>query len=328
MGKLNEIQEETKQSYGNNSFTTKIANDAVEFDSARDQFKFLDPVDVPELTINGVPVEAVGSGLKPDERGNYNMGNANNVMPGNNGVIIGAPSAKAVQNTLAGSNNLIVGTKNATLTDSGANVVIGYDNTADASVRGLISGEGNRLKGISQASIAGSSNTVEGQYSATVGSSNCTVTGSHTVVVGCINISDANLNNMVYVPSICNQSQTEILKDGGDGVTTYYNNKKIYTKHSIQGGSSITLAFPLSANQTLIIDLKYCVKTAQGSTATATIRQGNTSTDIENLAVDGEWHSIIIEPNIPNTSYTLWTENGIAGDEVSLICETYANTNH
>jgi len=125
-----------------------------------------------------------------------------------------------------------------------------------------------------------------------------------------------------------NQSQTEILKDGGDGVTTYYNKKKIYTKYSIQGGSSITLAFPQNANQTLIIDIKYCVKTAQGSTATASIRQGSTSQDIETLTVDGEWHSIVIEPNIPNTNYTFWTENGIAGDEVSLIVETYANTNH
>lgn len=328
MGKFNEIIPETTQSYGDNAFTTTIKSSAVEFDSAKDQFKFLDPVDVPELTINGVPVEAGGGGLKPDERGNYNMGNENNVMPGNNGVIIGAPSAKAVQNTLAGSNNLIVGSKNATLDGSGANVVIGYDNTADGSVRGLISGEGNRLKGISQASIAGSSNVVEGQYSATIGASNCLVTGNHTVVVGCINIADANLNNMVYVPGIVNQSQTEILKDGGDGVTTYYNKKKIYTKHSIQGGGSITLAFPQNANQTLIIDLKYCVKTAQGSTATASIRQGNTSQDIESLTVDGEWHSIVVEPEVPNTSYTFWTENGIAGDEVSLIVETYANTIH
>ena len=327
MGKLNEIQEQTKQSFGNNSFTTKIANDAVEFDSARDQFKFLDPVDVPELTINGEPVVPGCGGLKPDDNGNYNMGNENNETPGESNVVIGAPSAQLVKNSANGSNNLIVGTKNATLSGSGENVVIGYDNTANESTRGLISGEGNTLKGISQASIAGSSNTVEGQYSATVGASNCTVTGSHTVVVGCIN-TEATLNNMVYLPAMCNQSQTEILKDGGDGVTTYYNKKKIYTKHSIQGGSSITLAFPQNANQTLIIDLKYCVKTSQGSTATATIRQGNTSQDIESLTVDGEWHSIIVEPEVANTSYTLWTENGIVGDEVSLICETYANTNH
>lgn len=326
MGKFNEIQEQTTQSYGSNSFTTTVKQDAVEFDSAKDKFKFLDPIDAPEITINGEPVVS-GSGLRPDTNGNYNMGNENNETPGESNVIIGAPSAQLVKNSANGSNNLIVGTKNTTSSGSGANVVIGYDNTADASTRGLIAGEGNTLKGISQASIAGSSNTVEGQYSATVGASNCNVTGSHTVVVGCIN-AEANLNNMVYVPAVCNQSQTEILKDGGDGATTYYNKKKIYTKHSIQGGNNITLAFPLSANQTLIIDLKYCVKTAQGSTVTAAIRQGSTSQDIETLTVDGEWHSIIIEPEVANTNYTFHTENGIAGDEVSLICETYANTNH
>ena len=34
MGKLNEIQEQTTQSWGDNSFTTTITNDTVEFDSA------------------------------------------------------------------------------------------------------------------------------------------------------------------------------------------------------------------------------------------------------------------------------------------------------
>ena len=327
MGKLNEIVPESTQSYGSNAFTTTIKESTVEFDSAKDQFKFLDPVDVPALTINGVPVEAGGSGLKPDENGNYNMGNANNVMPGNNSVVIGAPSAKAVQNTLAGANNLIVGTKNATLADSGANVVIGYDNTADGSTRGLISGEGNRLKGISQASIAGSSNIIDGQYSASIGASNCTVNGSHTVVIGTIN-TEANLNNMVYVPAIWNQAQTEILSDFMDSVTTFYHKRKMVMHYSIQGGGNITLAFPQSANQALVIDLKYCVRTASGSTATATIRQGNNSQDIENLTVDSEWHSIIVEPEVANTNYLLHTENGIAGDTVSIICETYANTNH
>ena len=53
MGKLNEIQEQTTQSWGDNSFTTKITNDTVEFDSARDSFTFKDEVNVPSLAING-----------------------------------------------------------------------------------------------------------------------------------------------------------------------------------------------------------------------------------------------------------------------------------
>lgn len=53
MGKLNEIQQETTQSWGDNSFTTKITNDTVEFDSAKDSFTFKDKVNVPSLDING-----------------------------------------------------------------------------------------------------------------------------------------------------------------------------------------------------------------------------------------------------------------------------------
>lgn len=44
MGKFNEIQEESTQSYGSNSFTTKITEDSVHFDSAKDSFTFKDSV--------------------------------------------------------------------------------------------------------------------------------------------------------------------------------------------------------------------------------------------------------------------------------------------
>jgi len=53
MGKLNEIQEQVTQSFGNNSFTTKITDTTVEFDSARDSFTFKDEVSVPSMKING-----------------------------------------------------------------------------------------------------------------------------------------------------------------------------------------------------------------------------------------------------------------------------------
>ena len=58
MGKLNEIQEQSTQSWGDNSFTTKITNTTVEFDSAKDSFTFNDPVNVPELKINGTEIVA------------------------------------------------------------------------------------------------------------------------------------------------------------------------------------------------------------------------------------------------------------------------------
>ena len=53
MGKLNEIQEQVTQSYGSNSFTTKITDQTVEFDSAKDSFTFMDEVNVPALNVNG-----------------------------------------------------------------------------------------------------------------------------------------------------------------------------------------------------------------------------------------------------------------------------------
>ena len=58
MGKLNEIQEQTTQSWGDNSFTTTIKENTVEFDSAKDSFTFNDPVEVPELRINGTEIVA------------------------------------------------------------------------------------------------------------------------------------------------------------------------------------------------------------------------------------------------------------------------------
>lgn len=61
MGKINEISKESTQSFGGNSFTTKIEENTVVFDSAKDAFKFNDPIDVPSLTVNGQPLSAGGS---------------------------------------------------------------------------------------------------------------------------------------------------------------------------------------------------------------------------------------------------------------------------
>ena len=60
MGNLNEIQKQTTQSYGDNSFTTTIKENTVEFDSAKDSFTFNDEVNVPGLKVNGqeiIPTE-------------------------------------------------------------------------------------------------------------------------------------------------------------------------------------------------------------------------------------------------------------------------------
>ena len=54
MGNLNEIQKQTTQSYGDNSFTTTIKENTVEFDSAKDSFTFNDEVNVPSLNVSGL----------------------------------------------------------------------------------------------------------------------------------------------------------------------------------------------------------------------------------------------------------------------------------
>lgn len=63
MGKLNEIQEQMTQSYGDNAFTTTIKDDTVEFDSLKDKFTFADEVEVPSLKVNG---ESVSSQVQAD----------------------------------------------------------------------------------------------------------------------------------------------------------------------------------------------------------------------------------------------------------------------
>lgn len=57
MGKLNEVNEQTTQSWGNNSFTTTIKENTVLFDSARDSFSFQDEVNVPSLKIDGTSTQ-------------------------------------------------------------------------------------------------------------------------------------------------------------------------------------------------------------------------------------------------------------------------------
>lgn len=69
MGKYNEIQEETTQSWGSNSFTTTVKEDTVEFDSAKDKFTFKDEVEVPSLKVNG---ESVSSQVQSDWNQNDN----------------------------------------------------------------------------------------------------------------------------------------------------------------------------------------------------------------------------------------------------------------
>ena len=69
MGKLNEIQKQMTQSYGDNAFTTTIKDDTVEFDSLKDKFTFKDEVEVPSLKVNGQPITPA----EPQQQADWNQ---------------------------------------------------------------------------------------------------------------------------------------------------------------------------------------------------------------------------------------------------------------
>ena len=68
MGKLNEITQKVEQSFGCNKYTTEIKDDVVEFDSNCLAFNFLDPVNVPSLSING---EEIGGESEPQVQSDF-----------------------------------------------------------------------------------------------------------------------------------------------------------------------------------------------------------------------------------------------------------------
>ena len=72
MGKLNEIQEQMTQSYGDNAFTTTIKDDTVEFDSLKDKFTFKDEVEVPSLKVGGEPITPAEPQVQADWNQNNN----------------------------------------------------------------------------------------------------------------------------------------------------------------------------------------------------------------------------------------------------------------
>lgn len=75
MGKFNDIQEQSTQSWGSNSFTTRIESDKVVFDSQKDKFAFADPVEVPSLTVNGEPITPT----EPQKQADWNQNNSEEV---------------------------------------------------------------------------------------------------------------------------------------------------------------------------------------------------------------------------------------------------------
>lgn len=125
MGKINEIKEEVKQSFGSNSFTTTVKNDTIEFDSLKDSFTFLDPVDVPAITVNGEPLTPGGNipGQYSPEDFSLSIGNDDKIDGSINIGInnqVDAPDAEYA--------SLIVGNNNSMSLHTSDNVVLGSSN--------------------------------------------------------------------------------------------------------------------------------------------------------------------------------------------------------
>ena len=96
MGNLNEIQKQTTQSYGDNSFTTTIKENTVEFDSAKDSFTFNDEVNVPSLKVNGQEITPT----EPQVQADWNQTTSTE-----SDYILNKPAIKAGQ----GENSIVEG---------------------------------------------------------------------------------------------------------------------------------------------------------------------------------------------------------------------------
>ena len=104
MGNLNEIQKQTTQSYGDNSFTTTIKENTVEFDSAKDSFTFNDEVNVPSLKVNGQEITPTEPQVQAD------WGRDDNSLPD---FIKNKPAIKAGQGENSNIEGDLVGNSSA-----------------------------------------------------------------------------------------------------------------------------------------------------------------------------------------------------------------------
>ena len=151
MGNLNEIQKQTTQSYGDNSFTTTIKENTVEFDSAKDSFTFNDEVNVPSLKVNGQEITPT----EPQVQADWNQTTSTE-----SDYILNKPAIKAGQ----GVNSIVEG-------DIDNNVVGGVYAHAEGSYT-IASGENSHAEGCST-TASGSASHAEGGGTTASGS------GSH-----------------------------------------------------------------------------------------------------------------------------------------------------
>lgn len=127
MGKINEIEKEVKQSYGSNSFTTTVKDNVVVFDSAKDSFRFEDPIDVAGITVNGEPITPGGNIPNHYDAEDFSL------SIGNDDNISGTINV-GINNQIDAPDAVIVGDR--TYNDGKQSVVVGANarNYGDASV--------------------------------------------------------------------------------------------------------------------------------------------------------------------------------------------------
>lgn len=167
MGKYNEIQEESTQSWGSNSFTTTVKEDTVEFDSAKDKFTFKDAVEVPSLKVNGSQVSA-------QVQSDWNQTDDTKADYIKNKPTI--PDAVSVTQIETSGTNIASITIGDTTTQLYAPTGGGLTNLVDGSATGSVRGISTAAEGsgytIGQYAVAeGKSSTASGKYAHAEGKS-------------------------------------------------------------------------------------------------------------------------------------------------------------
>ena len=172
MGNLNEIQKQTTQSYGDNSFTTTIKENTVEFDSAKDSFTFNDEVNVPSLKVNGQEITPT----EPQVQVDWNQNNSEAVDYIKNKPTIPSTQVQVDWNQTASTESDYILNKPAIKAGLGENSIIESKGTT-------ASGENSHSEGY-QTTASGTASHAEGANTTASGDFGSHAEGSYTTASG------------------------------------------------------------------------------------------------------------------------------------------------
>ena len=174
MGKLNEIQKQTTQSFGDNAFTTTIKDDTVEFDSLKDKFTFKDEVEVPSLKVNGEPVV-------PQVQSDWNQDDTESVDYIKNKPVIPTPADPIPVKSGTGTNSVLIGGTNVNNATGEFSVAEGNSTTASGR---RAHAEGNSTTASGNQSHAEGDNTKSEGYASHAEGSYTTASGASSHAEG------------------------------------------------------------------------------------------------------------------------------------------------